>query len=73
MKGALKGTEVVDFTPPGFIGGTEALPIPNPVATIAPSAAAAWCQSADLTGVNKDLSEFCEKALKKYLSPTPKP
>ena len=73
MKGALKGQEPIDFAPPSYIGGTEALPIPNPVATIAPSAAAAWCQSADLTGVNKDLSEFCEKALKKYLSPTPKP
>jgi membrane peptidoglycan carboxypeptidase len=73
MKGALKGQEPIDFAPPSFIGGTEALPIPNPVATIAPSAAAAWCQSADLTGVNKDLSEFCDKALKKYLIPTPKP
>ncbi|MEY2872247.1 MAG: hypothetical protein RL526_387, partial [Actinomycetota bacterium] len=73
MKGALKGQEPIDFAPPSFIGGTEALPIPNPVATIAPSAAAAWCQSADLTGVNKDLSEFCDKALKKYLLPTPKP
>jgi hypothetical protein len=73
MKGALKGTELIDFTPPSFIGGTEALPIPNPVATIAPSDAATWCQTADLTGVNKDLTEFCEKALKKYLNPTPKP
>jgi membrane peptidoglycan carboxypeptidase len=73
MKGALKGQEPIDFAPPSFIGGTETLPIPDPVATIAPSAAAAWCQSADLTGVNKDLSEFCDKALKKYLIPTPKP
>jgi membrane peptidoglycan carboxypeptidase len=73
MKGALKGQEPIDFTPPTFIGGTETLPIPDPVATIAPSAAAAWCQSADLTGVNKDLSEFCTKALKKYLIPTPQP
>jgi membrane peptidoglycan carboxypeptidase len=73
MKGALKGQEPIDFAPPSFIGGTETLPIPDPVATIAPSAAAAWCQSADLTGVNKDLSEFCDKALKKYLLPTPKP
>jgi membrane peptidoglycan carboxypeptidase len=73
MKGALKGQESIDFTPPTFIGGTETLPIPDPVATIAPSAAAAWCQSADLTGVNKDLSEFCTKALKKYLIQTPQP
>jgi hypothetical protein len=38
------------------------------VPTIAPATAAAWCQTADLEGTNKDLKDFCEKALKKYLS-----
>jgi hypothetical protein len=69
MKVALKGQPKLDFLPPSHIGGTEAFPIPNPVPTIAPAAAASWCANADLTGVNKDLSEFCTKALKKYLVP----
>ena len=67
MKVALKGAPIIDFAPPSFIGGSDAFPIPDPIPTIAPAAAAEWCKSADLTGVNKDLSEFCEKALKKYL------
>ena len=67
MKVALKGSPIIDFAPPSFIGGSDAFPIPDPIPTIAPAAAAEWCKSADLTGVNKDLSEFCEKALKKYL------
>ncbi|MBU3692626.1 MAG: penicillin-binding protein [Candidatus Nanopelagicaceae bacterium] len=71
MKVALKGQPKLDFLPPSHIGGTEAFPIPNPVPTIAPATAATWCATADLTGVNKDLSEFCTKALKKYLVPTP--
>ena len=66
MKVALKGAPIIDFAPPSFIGGSDAFPIPDPIPTIAPSAAADWCKSADLTGVNKDLTEFCEKALKKY-------
>jgi membrane peptidoglycan carboxypeptidase len=66
MKVALKGAPIIDFAPPSFIGGSDAFPIPDPISTIAPSAAADWCKSADLTGVNKDLTEFCEKALKKY-------
>ena len=69
MKTALKGQPKLDFPTPSHIGGTEAFPIPNPVPTIAPAAAASWCANADLTGVNKDLSEFCTKALKKYLVP----
>ncbi|MFM1968409.1 MAG: hypothetical protein RL590_1266 [Actinomycetota bacterium] len=69
MKVALKGQPKLDFLPPTNIGGTEAFPIPNPIPTIAPAAAASWCATADLTGVNKDLSEFCTKALKKYLVP----
>ncbi|MEY3715107.1 MAG: hypothetical protein RJB59_910, partial [Actinomycetota bacterium] len=56
---------------PTNIGGTEASPIPDPIPTIEPAAAATWCATADLTGVNKDLTEFCTKALKKYLVPTP--
>jgi membrane peptidoglycan carboxypeptidase len=66
MKVALKGAPIIDFAPPSFIGGSDVFPIPDPIPTIAPSAAADWCKSADLTGVNKDLTEFCEKALKKY-------
>jgi hypothetical protein len=46
----------------------DSVTLPDPVPTIAPSAAAAWCQTADLEGTNKDLKDFCEKALKKYLS-----
>jgi len=69
MKVALKGQPKLDFLPPSHIGGTEAFPIPDPIPTIAPAAAASWCANADLTGVNKDLSEFCTKALKKYLVP----
>jgi len=68
MKVALKGQPELDFTPPANIGGTEPIKIPDPVPTIAPSAAATWCQTADLEGTNKDLRDFCEKALKKYLS-----
>lgn len=71
MKVALKGEPKLDFTPPSYIGGTEPLPIPDPVATIAPKDAANWCTTADLEGTNKDLRDFCTKALKKYLIPTP--
>lgn len=71
MKVALKGQPKLDFLPPANIGGAEAFPIPNPVPTIAPVDAANWCSTADLEGVNKDLKEFCTKALKKYLVPTP--
>jgi membrane peptidoglycan carboxypeptidase len=72
MKAALKGQPKLDFQAPTFIGGVESFPIPDPVATIAPSDAAAWCSTADLEGTMKDLREFCEKALKKYLITTPK-
>jgi len=68
MKAALKGQPELDFAPPSRIGGTDPFKIPDPVPTISPSAAATWCQSADLEGTNKDLRDFCEKALKKYLS-----
>jgi membrane peptidoglycan carboxypeptidase len=71
MKVALKGQPKLDFLPATNIGGTEASPIPDPIPTIEPAAAATWCATADLTGVNKDLTEFCTKALKKYLVPTP--
>jgi membrane peptidoglycan carboxypeptidase len=71
MKVALKGEPKLDFPPPTNIGGSEAFPIPNPIPTISPAAAASWCTNADLTGVNKDLTEFCTKALKKYLVPNP--
>ncbi|MEY3156939.1 MAG: hypothetical protein RL257_959, partial [Actinomycetota bacterium] len=70
MKVALKGQPKLDFLPATNIGGTEASPIPDPIPTIEPAAAATWCATADLTGVNKDLTEFCTKALKKYLVPT---
>ena len=73
MKVALKGEPKLEFSPPANIGGTEALPIPDPIPTIAPADAANWCASADLEGVMKDLKEFCTKALKKYLEPTPAP
>ena len=69
MKAALKGQPKLDFPAPANIGGAEPFPIPDPVPTISPSDAANWCATADLTGVNKDLSEFCTKALKKYLKP----
>ena len=72
MKAALKGQPKLDFQAPTFIGGVESFPIPDPVATIAPSDAAAWCSTADLEGTMKDLRDFCEKALKKYLITTPK-
>jgi membrane peptidoglycan carboxypeptidase len=73
MKVALKGEPKLEFSSPANIGGTEALPIPDPIPTIAPADAANWCASADLEGVMKDLKEFCTKALKKYLEPTPAP
>ncbi|NCU82896.1 MAG: penicillin-binding protein [Actinobacteria bacterium] len=72
MKAALKGQPKLDFPAPTFIGGVEPFPIPDPVATIAPSDAAAWCSTADLEVAMKDLKEFCTKALKKYLIVTPK-
>ncbi|NCV16875.1 MAG: penicillin-binding protein [Actinobacteria bacterium] len=72
MKAALKGQPKLDFPAPTLIGGVEPFPIPDPVATIAPSDAAAWCSTADLEGAMKDLKEFCTKALKKYLIVTPK-
>jgi membrane peptidoglycan carboxypeptidase len=72
MKAALKGQPKLDFAVPAFIGGVDSFPIPDPVATIAPSDAAAWCSTADLEVAMKDLKEFCTKALKKYLIPTPK-
>jgi len=59
MKAALKGQPKLDFQAPTFIGGVESFPIPDPVATIAPSDAAAWCSTADLEGTMKDLREFC--------------
>ena len=68
MKGALKGQPELDFASPSAIGGTTSAPIPDPVPTISPAAAATWCQTANLEGTNKDLKDFCEKALKKYLS-----
>ena len=71
MKVALKGQPKLDFLPPTNIGGTEPFPIPDPVPTINPADAARWCSTADLTGVNKDLSDFCTKALKKYVFATP--
>lgn len=69
MKVALKGQPKLNFAQPTFIGGTEPFPIPNPVPTIAPRDAAAWCATADLEGVNKDLKEFCTKSLRKYVTP----
>ena len=66
MKAALKGQPKLDFLPPANIGGTERVPIPNPVPTIAPIDAARWCATADLEGAMKDLTEFCTKALKKF-------
>ena len=69
MKAALKGQPKLDFPAPANIGCAEPFPIPDPVPTISPSDAANWCATADLTGVNKDLSEFCTEALKKYRKP----
>lgn len=62
MKVALKDQPVEEFAPPTYIGGTEQIPIPNPVPTIAPAAAAQWCLQADLTGIAKDLADFCSRA-----------
>lgn len=77
MKAALKGEPKLNFPEPANIGGTESLPIPDPVPTISPSDAARWCSTADLDGAMKDLKEFCTKALKKYKivdpEPTPSP
>ncbi|NDH38531.1 MAG: penicillin-binding protein, partial [Actinobacteria bacterium] len=73
MKAALKGQPKLDFPAPSNIGGTERVPIPNPVPTIAPVDAAKWCSTADLEGAMKDLKEFCTKALKKYVFATPDP
>ena len=66
MKVALRGQPKLDFATPTFIGGTESLPIPDPIPTIAPLDAAKWCVTADLEGAMKDLKKFCKKALKKY-------
>jgi membrane peptidoglycan carboxypeptidase len=65
MKVALKDQPVMEFLPPTNIGGVDAVPIPNPVPTITSADAAQWCATADLTGVEKSLSEFCDKATKK--------
>jgi hypothetical protein len=73
MKVALKGQPKLSFPEPANIGGTEALPIPDPIPTITPADAANWCTTADLEGVMKDLKEFCTKALKKYLQAAPEP
>ena len=73
MKVALKGQPKLDFPAPSNIGGTERIPIPDPVPTIAPIDAAKWCSTADLEGAMKDLKEFCTKALKKYVFATPDP
>ena len=73
MKVALKGQPKLDFPAPSNIGGTERVPIPDPIPTIAPIDAAKWCSTADLEGAMKDLKEFCEKALKKYVFATPDP
>ena len=62
MKVALKNLPIEQFAQPTFIGGTDQVPIPDPVPTIAPADAAKWCQTADLTGVAKDLAEFCKRA-----------
>ena len=68
MKVALKDQPVMEFLPPTNIGGVDAVPIPNPVPTISPADAAQWCATADLTGVEKSLAEFCDKATKKLKS-----
>jgi membrane peptidoglycan carboxypeptidase len=73
MKVVLKGQPKLSFPEPANIGGTEALPIPDPIPTITPADAANWCTTADLEGVMKDLKEFCTKALKKYLQAAPEP
>lgn len=73
MKVALKGQPKLDFPAPSNIGGTERVPIPDPIPTIAPIDAAKWCSTADLEGAMKDLKEFCTKALKKYVFATPDP
>jgi membrane peptidoglycan carboxypeptidase len=65
MKAALKGQPVLEFLPPTNIGGVDPTPIPNPIPTISPADAAQWCATADLTGVEKSLAEFCAKATKK--------
>jgi membrane peptidoglycan carboxypeptidase len=71
MKVALKGQPKLKFPEPAYIGGPENFPIPNPVPTISPAEAARWCSTADLAGTNKDLKDFCTKALKKYVFATP--
>jgi len=73
LKVALKGQPKLDFPAPSNIGGTELVPIPDPIPTIAPIDAAKWCSTADLEGAMKDLKEFCTKALKKYVFATPDP
>jgi membrane peptidoglycan carboxypeptidase len=73
MKAALRGEPKLDFPAPANIGGTERIPLPDPVPTIAPVDAAKWCSTADLEGTMKDLKEFCTKALKKYVFATPDP
>lgn len=73
MKVALQGLPKVKFDPPSNIGGTESLPIPDPIPTISPVEAAQWCSSADLEGTMKDLKEFCAKSLKKYGTILPEP
>ena len=65
MKVALKDQPVLEFLPPTNIGGVDPTPIPNPIPTISPADAAQWCATADLTGVEKSLAEFCAKATKK--------
>lgn len=79
MKEALKDQPKLKFAAPSNIGGTEMLPIPDPVPTLSPVEAAQWCSTADLEGTMKDLKEFCARSLQKYgkilskPSPTPSP
>ena len=62
VKAALKDQPVLDFAPPTYIGGTNQAPIADPVPTIPLAEAAKWCLQADLTGVGKDLVDFCKQA-----------
>ena len=73
MKAALQDQPKLKFAPPSNIGGSESLPIPDPVPTISPADAAQWCSTADLEGTMKDLQDFCKKALRKYLIPGAQP